>query len=148
MCSTSVDDVERVAQSGIDPERQLFNGQPGTIGVWIDGLDLTLTWCAPNGYRAAFVRLTATNHRTVAVPVTLAMKASFGRLSRVTYVPVALRGERTVGPSPWVEPGEVFSYITHDTEFAWALVHPGSTATTTAAMTSSTCRSTRPRTTT
>jgi protein-L-isoaspartate(D-aspartate) O-methyltransferase len=25
---------------GIDPERQLFNGQPGTIGAWIDALDL------------------------------------------------------------------------------------------------------------
>ena len=24
----------------IDPERQLFNGQPGTLGVWIDTLDL------------------------------------------------------------------------------------------------------------
>lgn len=24
----------------IDPERQLFNGQPGTVGVWIDALDL------------------------------------------------------------------------------------------------------------
>ena len=24
----------------IDPERQLFNGQPGTLGVWIDMLDL------------------------------------------------------------------------------------------------------------
>jgi protein-L-isoaspartate(D-aspartate) O-methyltransferase len=26
----------------IDPSRQLFNGQPGTIGVWIDALELTL----------------------------------------------------------------------------------------------------------
>jgi protein-L-isoaspartate(D-aspartate) O-methyltransferase len=25
----------------IDPERQLFNGQPGTLGIWIDALDLT-----------------------------------------------------------------------------------------------------------
>ena len=97
-----------------------------------DGLELTLTYCAPNGYRAAFIRLTATNHLDVPVPVTLGMKASFGRLSRVTYVPVTLRGERTVGPSPWVDPGEVFSYITHDTQFAWALVHPGSKATTAA----------------
>jgi hypothetical protein len=98
----------------------------------VDGLELTVTYCAPNGYRAAFIRLAATNHRDVPVRVTLGMKASFGRLSRVTYVPVALRGERTVGPSPWVDPGEVFSYITHDTQFAWALVHPGSTATTAA----------------
>ena len=25
----------------IDPARQLFNGQPGTLGVWIDALDLS-----------------------------------------------------------------------------------------------------------
>jgi protein-L-isoaspartate(D-aspartate) O-methyltransferase len=25
----------------IDPSRQLFNGQPGTVGLWIDALDLT-----------------------------------------------------------------------------------------------------------
>ena len=25
---------------GIDPSRQLFNGQPGTLGLWIDALDL------------------------------------------------------------------------------------------------------------
>ncbi len=98
----------------------------------VAGVELTLTYCAPNGYRAAFIRLTATNRRDVPVRATLGVKASFGRLSRVTYVPVTLRGERSVGPSPWVDPGEVFSYITHDTQFAWALVHPGSTATTAA----------------
>jgi hypothetical protein len=94
----------------------------------VDGLDLTLTYCAPNGYRAAFIRLTMSNHRSVAVPVSLGLKASFGALSRVTYLPVTLRGERTVGPTPWVDPGEVFSYITNDTHFSWALVHPGSKA--------------------
>ncbi len=96
----------------------------------LDGIGLTLTYCAPDGYRAAFIRLQATNHRNVPVAVTLGVKASFGRLSRVTYVPVALRGERTVGPTPWVDPGEVFSYITNDTQFAWALVHPKSVAAT------------------
>ena len=95
----------------------------------IDGIELTLTYCAPNDYRAAFIRLTATNHRHEPVPITMGMKASFGQLSRVTYVPVVLRGERTVGPTPWVDPGEAFSYITNDTHFAWALVHPGSKAT-------------------
>ena len=94
----------------------------------IDGLDLTLTYCAPNGYRAAFIRLTVSNRRNVAVPVSLGLKASFGALSRVTYLPVTLRGERTVGPTPWVDPGEVFSYLTNDTKFSWAVVHPGSKA--------------------
>jgi hypothetical protein len=53
-------------------------------------------------------------------------------LSRVTYLPIQLRGERTVGPAPWVDPGEVFSYITSDTRFAWSVVHPGSQAQVTA----------------
>ena len=94
-----------------------------------DGLELTITYCAPNGYRAAFIRLTATNHRTAPVPLTLGVRSSFGALSRVTYIPVTLRGERTIGPAPWVDPGEVYSFITSDTHFAWALVHPGSKAT-------------------
>jgi uncharacterized protein len=93
-----------------------------------DGLELTVTYCAPNGYRAAFIRLSATNHRTAPVPLTLGVRSSFGALSRVTYVPVTLRGERTIGPAPWVDPGEVYSFITDDTHFAWALVHPGSKA--------------------
>jgi hypothetical protein len=93
-----------------------------------DGVEVTLTYCAPNGSRAAFIRLTATNHRAAAVPLSLGMRSSFGALSRVTYVPVNLRGERTIAPAPWVDPGEVFSFITDDTHFAWALVHPGSKA--------------------
>jgi hypothetical protein len=106
------------------------------ISYWIphaeqdrDGLHFTLTYCAPPGYRAAFVRLTVTNRRAEAAQVTIGLKSSFGSLARVTYVPVALRGERTIGPAPWVDPGEVYSYITSDTRFAWAIVHPGSKAT-------------------
>jgi uncharacterized protein len=93
-----------------------------------DGLEINVTYCAPNGYRAAFVRLHLTNRRSAAVPVQLGLRASFGSLSRVTYLPVRLRGELVQGPSPWVDPGEAFSFITTDTQFAWALVHPGSTA--------------------
>jgi hypothetical protein len=62
----------------------------------------------------------------------MGLKASFGMLSRVTYVPVELRGERTVGSAPWVDPGEAFSFITSDTQFAWSIVHPGSQALVTA----------------
>jgi len=96
-----------------------------------DGLHLTITYCAPPGYRAAFVRLTVTNRRTDTVQATLGLKSSFGSLARVTYVPVVLRGERAIGPAPWVDPGEAYSYITNDTRFAWAIVHPGSKATVT-----------------
>jgi uncharacterized protein len=94
-----------------------------------DGVEVTLTYCAPNGYRAAFIRLTMANHRTAPLAVQLGMKSSFGALSRVTYVPVTLRGERTVAPTLWVDPGEAFSYITNDTQYSWAIVHPGATAT-------------------
>lgn len=94
-----------------------------------DGLEITLTYCAPNGYRAAFIRVSAANHRAVATTVTLGMRSSFGALQRVTYVPVTLRGERSIAPTPWVDPGEVYSFITSDTRFAWAIVHPGSKAT-------------------
>jgi uncharacterized protein len=99
-----------------------------TARLTVDGLELTVTWCAPPGSRAAFVRLTATNRRAADVPVTLGLRAAFGSLSRVTYLPVALRGERTVGQAPWVSPGEAFSYITDDTHFAWSLIHPGAAA--------------------
>lgn len=94
----------------------------------VNGLDLSVTYCAPSGSRAAFLRLTVTNHRASIANVNLGVRAAFGSLNRVTYVPVALRGERTIGPAPWVSPGEVFSYITNDTHFAWALIHPDSTA--------------------
>ncbi|MGA9587475.1 MAG: glycoside hydrolase family 125 protein [Terracidiphilus sp.] len=99
-----------------------------TAHLTISGLDTTLTWCAPPDSRAAFLRMTLTNHRTEPVEITLGLKATFGAINRVTYVPVELRGERTVGPAPWVDPAEVFSYITTDTDFAWTLLHPGSKA--------------------
>jgi protein-L-isoaspartate(D-aspartate) O-methyltransferase len=41
--TTSDDDPARVYHNiavAIDPARQLFNGQPATLGVWIDALDL------------------------------------------------------------------------------------------------------------
>lgn len=95
----------------------------------VNGMEVTLTYCAPPSSWAAFLRLTITNHRASPVPVTLGERSSWGSISRVTYVPVALRGERTVGAAPWVDSGEVFSYITTDTQFSWSVLHPGSTAT-------------------
>jgi hypothetical protein len=92
----------------------------------INGLELTLTWCAPPDARAAFLRLTITNHRERAVEAKLGVQASWGALSRVTYTPVLLKGNLITGPAPWVADGEVFSFSTTDTDFAWSLVHPGS----------------------
>ena len=111
-----------------NPSWELIEYWIPSARLTVEGMEATLTWCAPPGSRAAFLRMTLTNRRAEPVPVTLGLKASFGALDRVTYLPAELRGERTVGPAPWVDPGEVFSYITHDTQFAWSLVHPGSKA--------------------
>ena len=37
----------------IDPARQLFNGQPGTLGVWIDALDLPARACCTSAAASA-----------------------------------------------------------------------------------------------
>jgi hypothetical protein len=110
------------------PSWELIEYWIPTARLTVDGMDATLTWCAPPESRAVFLRITIANRRTGPVSITMGLKGSFGALDRVTYVPVELRGERTVGTAPWVAPAEVFSYITHDTQFAWSLLHPGSTA--------------------
>lgn len=92
------------------------------------GVDLEITYCAPPSSRAAFLRLRLRNRSQKSVAAVLGAKASWGKLSRVTYTPVLQRGERTVSEAPWVSPGEVFSFITHDTQFAWSLIHPDSQA--------------------
>jgi len=94
----------------------------------VDGLDASITYCAPPGSRGAFIHMTVTNRRAEAVPIALGMKASRGALNRVTYLPVALRGERSVAPAPWVDSAEVFPFVTNDTQFAWSLIHEGSVA--------------------
>jgi hypothetical protein len=92
-----------------------------------DGLEATITYCAPSTARGAFLRLTLTNHRAQPVDAVLGVHASFGNLMRVTYVPVELSGNRSVGQSAWVGPGATFSFANSDTEFAWSVIHPGST---------------------
>ncbi len=113
-----------------NPRWELLEYWIPTAHLTADGLEMTLTWCAPHNARAAFLRMTLTNHRGQAVPVTLGLRGSFGSLSRVTYVPVELRGERTVSAAPWVSLGEVFSYVTNDTDFAWSVIHPNAQAVT------------------
>ena len=115
-----------------DPKWELIEYWIPSAHLTVDGLETTVTWCAPPDSRAAFLRLTLTNHRTTPVEATLGLRATFGSLVRVTYVPVELHGERSVGIAPWVDPAEVFSFTTSDTEFAWSLLHPGSKATITA----------------
>jgi hypothetical protein len=94
-----------------------------------DGVTATLMWCAPPGVRAVFLSLTVTNNRTAAAKVTMGLRARFGGLQRVTYTPVELNGERKAASAPWAGgSGEVFSFVTSDTHFAWTLLHPGSQA--------------------
>lgn len=95
----------------------------------VDGLALTLTWCAPPDSRAAFLRLTMVNQRDKPVAAKLGAQASWGSLSRVTYTPAPLKGNLMAGLAPWVGDGEVFSFATTDTDFAWSFVHPGSQGT-------------------
>jgi len=109
-----------------DPAWELIEYWIPVAHLTTEQVELTLTYCAPPGSRAAFIRMTATNRGAKPIPVSLGMKASWGGLSRVTYTPVALRGERTVGEAPWVDHAQVFSFITHDTQFAWSLAYPGS----------------------
>lgn len=78
-----------------------------------DGMEMTLTYCAPPGSRAAFLRMTVTNQRPQHESLTLGLRASWGSLSRVTYVPVELNGERTVGTAPWVDSAEAAGYLAH-----------------------------------
>lgn len=92
-------------------------------------VEFTFTYCAPPNSRGAFLNITATNHGKEQAAVDIGARASWGALDRVTYLPVALRGERTIVPAPWVADGETFAFVTDDTKFAWAFVHPGSQAT-------------------
>src|SRR6516165_9555235 len=80
-----------------------------------EGVEATLTYCAPPQLHGAFLHLTLTNRGTSTIPVAIGVKASWGGLQRVTYTPVVLRGERTISPSPWVDAGEVFSFVRDDT---------------------------------
>jgi len=103
------------------PQWELIEYWIPTARLVTDGLELTLTYCVPPSARAALIRLTVVNRRPQAVSARLGVRTSWGALNRVTYAPVALRGTRefTVGDT------SVFSFITHDTHFAWALNAPG-----------------------
>lgn len=101
-------------------------------GYWIpeghtsqNDLHITLTYLAPNGFRAAVLALQIDNQSDSATQeLEMGFKTRFGSIQRVTYLPVALGGERRVAPAPWVGPGEVYSWVTSDTEFAFAFIHP------------------------
>lgn len=94
----------------------------------INGLDATLTYCAPHGIRAAFLQITLTNRGNSPVNAGVGLNASWGSLNRITYTPIALNGERKIAGAPWNDFGRVFSFVTSDTHFAWSLYFPDSEA--------------------
>jgi uncharacterized protein len=91
----------------------------------VGGFEITITYCAPPGSRAAFATISVANKSAAAAEVSVGLHSSWGTLSRVTYTPVELHGTRSMGPAPWVDAGEVFSFITDDTQFVWSLIAPG-----------------------
>jgi hypothetical protein len=126
--------LEVVGDAGAPVLRPYFeiDGQPlasrppgwELIEYWIptarfpaDGVEATLTYCAPPGSRGVLVRLTLANRRAQPVSATLGVHASWGNLQRVTYSPVIQRGERLLNPGDTA----VFSFVTHDTRFAWSV---------------------------
>jgi hypothetical protein len=108
-----------------DPTWELIEYWIPTAHLTNNGMDTTITYCAPPGSRGAFIHMTITNRRTKSASVVLGVKVSWGSLYRATYRPVDLRGERVVAPAPWVDDAEAFGFVTHDTKFAWTLQHEG-----------------------
>ena len=93
--------------------------------------EITITYCAPPGSRAAFVEIVLTNKSAKPIDASVGMHASFGSLDRVTYTPVELAGVRAVGPAAWQKSAQVFSFVTSDTKFAWSFDAFGSATTVT-----------------
>lgn len=108
------------------PQWELIEYWIPVAHLTIQGLDAKLTYCAPPHSRAAIIDMQLTNHLSKPVSVSLGMKASWGALSRITYTPVPLRGERAIVGAPWEAAAQVFTFVTHDTHFAWSLYYLGS----------------------
>jgi len=112
-----------------NPKWELIEYWIPTATQTVDDIKASITYCVPAGSRGAILRMTLTNHGSKAVPVTIGLKASWGNLSRITYTPVELKGQRTMVPAPWAKNTQVFPYITDDTRFAWSLSYRDSQVT-------------------
>ncbi len=107
-----------------NPQWKLIEYWIPTAHLAVNGLEFTITYCAPPGSRGVLIHMTVANHSDKSVPVAMGLRASWGSLNRVTYTEVALPGERSIAPAPWVDHGATFAFITNDTHFAWTLLHP------------------------
>src|SRR5206468_4950229 len=78
----------------IDPERQLFNGQPGTLAVWLDLLELTPgarvlhVGCGLGYYTAVMARVAGESGRVLALEIDR---------------PLADAARRNLATLPWAE---------------------------------------------
>jgi protein-L-isoaspartate(D-aspartate) O-methyltransferase len=82
----------------IDPARQLFNGQPGTLAVWIDLLDLAPgsrvlhVGCGPGYYTAVMAHAVGPSGRVLGLEID---------------GPLADAARRNLAPFPWVDVRQV-----------------------------------------
>ena len=87
----------------INPERQLFNGQPGTLGVWLDALDLVPggralhVGCGPGYYTAVMAHCVGPTGRVVALEVDESLAAE-ARTNLVSFPWVDARHADGSGP--------------------------------------------------
>ena len=114
-------DGKRVAFQ--NPTWQLIEYWTPVAHMSIDGLDVTLIYCTPPNSRGAVIEMKATNRGSKPVTASLGIKAIWGSLSRVTYTAVPLKGERSVLSNLWGQGGDIFSFVTYDTHFAWSIYH-------------------------
>lgn len=102
----------------IDPARQLYNGQPGTIGLWIDALGLRPgsrvlhIGCGLGYYTAIMAHCTGPDGRVVAVEIDAALAAE---------------ARRNLVPLPWVEVRHADGTQPLDDQFDAILVNAGVT---------------------
>jgi len=102
----------------IDPARQLFNGQPGTVGAWIDALDLfpgaraVHVGCGLGYYTAVMAHCVGPTGRVVAFEVDEALAA---------------QAQTNLAPLPWVDAGHGDGSKPLDDTFDAVLVNAGVT---------------------
>lgn len=110
----------------LNPSWELIEYWIPVAHLTVSGMDATITYCAPPSAHGAVISMKLTNHSAKSVPISFGLKASWGSLSRVTYTPVVLRGDRAIVGAPWEKAAHDFTFVTSDTHFAWSIYYPGS----------------------